>query len=76
MTIDQILQPIFQTTAPLKLEDSPETLAQWDSHAQINIIATLEDMIGSELSTSEVLSLTSVGAVVNVCKAHGISIEA
>lgn len=76
MTIDDILQPIFQTTEPLKRDDSPETLAQWDSHAQINIIATLEDLIGSELSTSEVLSLTSIGAVVNVCQAHGIELEA
>jgi acyl carrier protein len=76
MTIEELLQPIFRTTVPLKLEDTPETLAEWDSLAQINIIAAVEDVIGSELSTHDVLSLTSVGAVVNVCEKHGVELRA
>ena len=75
MTIDEFLKPVFRTSVPLKLEDSPETLAEWDSLAQINIIALIEDAIGTELSTNEVLSLKSVGAVLNVCKSHGIELD-
>ena len=76
MTIDELLQPIFRTTSPLKLEDSPLTLAEWDSLAQINIIAAVEDVIGTELNTNDVLSLTSVRAVVNVCQKHGFELRA
>ena len=72
MTIDEFLHPILNIQTPLKAEDSPETIEQWDSLAQINIIASLEDLIGQELSTNEVVSLTSVKAVADVCKAHGI----
>lgn len=72
MTIDEFLQPILNIQTPLKAEDSPETIEQWDSLAQINIIASLEDLIGEELNTNEVVSLTSVKAVVDICKAHGI----
>lgn len=72
MTIDEFLQPILNVQTPLKAEDTPETLEQWDSLAQINIIASLEDLIGQELSTDEVVSLTSVKAIVDVCRTHKI----
>ena len=75
MNIDEFLQPIFNIDSSLKLEDSPETIPEWDSLAQINIIAAIEDVIGKELNTNEVLQLTSVRNVVDVCKSHGVEIS-
>ena len=74
MTIDELLQPILNTTAPLRLEDSPQTIPAWDSLAQINLIAAIEDVVGTELSTDEVLSLTSVAKVIAVCRQKGFEL--
>lgn len=74
MTVDDLLQPLLNTTAPLRLTDGPETVPTWDSIAQINIITAIEDSVGGELSTAEALSLKSVAKVVEVCRAHGLEL--
>jgi acyl carrier protein len=74
MTVDELLQPILNTTAPLQLNDSRETIPAWDSLAQINIVAAIEDAVGVELSTAEVLSLKSVAKVIEVSRAHGLEL--
>ena len=74
MTIDELLQPILSTVVPLKLSDSRETILKWDSLAQINIVAAIEDAVGVELSTAEVLSLKSVVKVIEVSRAHGLEL--
>jgi acyl carrier protein len=74
MTVDELLQPILNTTRPLQLMDSKETIPAWDSLAQINIVAAIEDAVGAELSTAEVLSLKSVDKVVEVARAHGLEL--
>jgi acyl carrier protein len=75
MTVDELLQPILNTTAPLQLTDGPESIPTWDSIAQINMITAIEDVVGGELSTEEVLSLKSVGKVVEICRAHGFELS-
>jgi acyl carrier protein len=74
MTVDELLQPILNTTVPLQLSDSRETIPAWDSLAQINIISAIEDAVGEELSTAEVLSLKSVANVIEVSRAHGLEL--
>jgi acyl carrier protein len=74
MTVDELLQPILNTTRPLQLADSKETIPAWDSLAQINIVAAIEDAVGAELSTAEVLSLKSVANVVAVGSVHGLEL--
>ena len=74
MTVDELLQPILNTMRSLQLTDSNETIPAWDSLAQINIVAALEDAVGAELSTAEVLSLNSVTKVVEVARVHGLEL--
>ena len=74
MTVDELLQPILNITTPLRLNDSRETIPAWDSLAQINIVAAIEDAVGAELSTAEVLSLKSVAKVIEVSRAHGLEL--
>jgi acyl carrier protein len=75
MSVDDLLQPILDTAAPLRTEDSPETIPTWDSLAKINIIAAIEDVTGKELSTDEVLSLNSVTAIITVCRTKGLELS-
>ncbi|MGA2248302.1 MAG: hypothetical protein ABSH48_25235 [Verrucomicrobiota bacterium] len=74
MTIDELLQPILSTTRPLQLTDSKATIPTWDSLAQMTIVTTIEEIVGVELSTAEVLSLKSVLKVIEVCHAHGVEL--
>ncbi|HZF00692.1 MAG TPA: acyl carrier protein [Methylomirabilota bacterium] len=74
MTVDELLQPMLNTTVPLRPTDSRETIPAWDSLAQINIVAAIEDAVGVELSTAEVLSLKSVAKVVEVARSHGLEL--
>lgn len=74
MNVNELLQPILNTTSPLQLADGPESIPTWDSIAQINIITAIEDLVGGELSTDEVLSLKSVARVVEICRAHGVEL--
>ena len=74
MTVNEMLQPILNTANPLTMEDSRETVPEWDSLAQINLIAAIEDAVGGELTTDEVLGIKSVVDVINVCRAHGLEL--
>jgi acyl carrier protein len=74
MNIDELLQPILNITVPLQLNDSRETIPSWDSLAQINIVSAIEDAVGVELTTAEVLSLKSVAKVIEVSRAHGLDL--
>lgn len=74
MTVEALLAPILNTTSPLRMEDSPQTIPAWDSLAQINLIASIEDLVGGELSTDEVLGLTSVAKVIEICRVHGVEL--
>ena len=76
MTIEDLLQPILNTKTPLRMEDSPHTIAAWDSLAQVNLIVSIEDAIDAELTTDEVISLKSVAAVVKVCRDRGLELLA
>ncbi|MDR3409404.1 MAG: hypothetical protein P4L87_00410 [Formivibrio sp.] len=74
MTVDELLQPILKTIVPLKMDDSRKTIQTWDSLAQINMVQAIEDTVGEELSTAEVLSLKTVAKVIEVCRAHGVEL--
>jgi acyl carrier protein len=75
MTVDELFQPILNTTEPLKLTDTRQTIPAWDSLAQMTIIAAIEDLIGTDLSIAEVLSIKSVAQVVEVCRSHGVELS-
>jgi acyl carrier protein len=72
--IDTLLAPILKSKAPLRLEDSPDTIASWDSLAHIQLIVALEQTIDGELSTQEVMNLTSVARIIEICKARGVEL--
>ena len=77
MTIQALLGPLFpELERPLLPEDSPSTLGSWDSVRQVDIVLSVEEAFGIGLSTAEIAEIKSVGALVQILKRRGITIEA
>ena len=74
MTVDDLLHPFLHTTRPLRLDDGQQTIPTWDSLAQLHIIAAIEDHIGAELSTTEVMDLNTISNIVEICRARGFEL--
>ena len=47
-------------------DSSPETIARWDSLAQINLIVGIEKLMKIKFSVSELANLKSVGEIVDL----------
>ena len=75
MRIDTLVAHILKLKAPLRLEDSPETISSWDSLAQIQLIIAIEEAIDGELTTQEVMSLTSVAKIIEICGSRGVELS-
>ena len=74
MKVDLLLSPILRLNSPLRLEDSPKTISAWDSIAHIQLIIAIEDVIDGELTTEEVVSMTSVSKIIEICGARGVEL--
>lgn len=76
MRIASLLAPLFPgLDRPLRGDDSPLTLGAWDSLRQAEIVLSVEDQFHVDLSTQEILALTSVASVVEVLKKRGLDVE-
>lgn len=53
-------------------DSSPETVAQWDSVAVMELVAAIEERFGVELSTREIMSMRTIGLVRSVLRRKGI----
>ena len=65
------IQPIFfkvfgNKNIKIDYDSSPETIEQWDSLAQINLIVGIEKLMKIKFSVSELANLKNVGEIVDV----------
>ena len=65
------IQPIFfkvfgNENKKIDYDSSPETIEQWDSLAQINLIVGIEKLMKIKFSVSELANLKSVGEIVDL----------
>ena len=74
MKIDTLLAPILKSKAPLRLDDSPDTISAWDSLAHIQLIIAVEEVVHGELTTKEIMSLTSIAKIIEICKTRGVGL--
>ena len=51
---------------------SPDTLPEWDSLGHITLVIELESIYGVSFSAEETMALTSVGAIKDVIRSHGV----
>ena len=65
------IQPIFfkvfgNKNIKIDYDSSPETIEQWDSLAQINLIVGIEKLMKIKFSVTELTNLKNVGEIVDV----------
>ena len=76
MNLQTVLGPLFpELQRPLTAEDSPATLWPWDSVRQVDIVLTVEDAFAIALTTAEIASLKSVGALAEILRRRGLDVE-
>ena len=57
----------------LSLASTPATTRGWDSAAQLNFIAAVEEELGVAISTSEAMALRSLGDMVALLGRKGVA---
>ena len=65
------IQPIFRkvfSNEKLKIDydTSPDTIKQWDSLAQINLVVGIERLLKVKFNVSELASLKNVGEMIDL----------
>ena len=65
------IKPVFfkvfdNKNIKIDYDSSPETIARWDSLAQINLIVGIEKLMKIKFSVSELASLKNVGEIVDL----------
>ena len=65
------IQPIFfkvfsNENIKIDYDSSPETIEQWDSLAQINLIVGIEKLMKIKFSVAELANLKNVGEIVDL----------
>jgi acyl carrier protein len=53
---------------------SPKTLYRWDSLRHVSLVMALEDEFGIMFSTSEIMSLSSVGGIRQTLVNKGVAV--
>ena len=65
------IKPVFfkvfdNKNIKIDYDSSPETIARWDSLAQINLIVGIEKLMKIKFSVSELANLKNVGEIVDL----------
>lgn len=76
----QAVQEIFVNELGIEEDDYSEDLAynsipEWDSASHMVIIIAVEEKFGVELSSDEVVSMTSIPKIYSVLQSKGIKLE-
>ena len=76
MKVGSLLAPLFPGLGrALRADDSPATLDAWDSLKQIDIVLALEEAFQIDLTTREIVALSSVASLVEILRARGLDAE-
>lgn len=58
----------------LNEQTSPDNTPQWDSLAAMGLVAALEDRFSVQLSTREIMKMTSIGLARAALRAKGVAV--
>jgi acyl carrier protein len=79
-TIDPRLRQVFATTisadvaSALSVDDSTETISQWDSQSFVGVVIGIEQAFGVRFSTLEAARMNSVRGIQEVLAEKGIEL--
>jgi acyl carrier protein len=65
-----VAQTLKISESEVMRDSSADTLAAWDSLAQVNLVMSLESAFDLELDVDEFMELTSVAAIVEYLEAN------
>ncbi len=68
--LNQLCESLNRDPGTLTLDDTTETVEQWDSVGHLSIIATI-DQLGVDVDSEEMQNFTSVRELVDRLKAKG-----
>jgi acyl carrier protein len=54
-------------------DSSPDTVDKWDSLAAMRLVATIEETFSVRLTTTEIMTMDSIGAARVVLKGKGVA---
>jgi len=66
-----IAESLNRSPGSLKLEDTPDTIEEWDSVGHLSILSTVEEKLGFLPDGDEYMSLSSIQELVDLLKARG-----
>jgi acyl carrier protein len=73
MTPEAVIARTFgQELAAIDDTTSSDSVEEWDSLGQINLVIELESAYGVSFSPEEAMSMTNVAAIKNVLRGHGV----
>jgi acyl carrier protein len=74
--IGALLAPLFpELGRPLAADDSPATVATWDSLKQTEVVLAVEEAFHVDLTTREILDLKSVASLVAILRQRGLDVD-
>jgi acyl carrier protein len=76
VSLGRLLGALFpELGRPLRGDDSPETLPDWDSVRHTEIVLSVEEAYGVDLTTREIRELDSVAALAEILRRRGKDVE-
>ncbi len=76
--MDPLVQIFAETldvpVGDLSDESSPDTVGSWDSLAAMALVVAIEEEFGVNLSTREIMKMSSIGLARDVLKSKGVEL--
>jgi len=70
--LDALADSLERKPGSVKLEDTPDTIEQWDSVGHLSMLSTIEKQLGFLPDSDEFVSFSSVQQLVDLLKAKGV----
>src|SRR5205814_10460790 len=76
VSLAALLGPLFPgLSRPLRADDSPATLPEWDSFKQVEIVLAGEETFAIDLTTREIPDRQSRSTLLALLRARGLAVE-
>ena len=72
--IDLFSEILEVDSAKLSDESSPDNTSEWDSLAAMDLVAGIEERFNVELTTKEIMKMSSIGLARETLKAKGAEV--
>ncbi|MCB1590842.1 MAG: acyl carrier protein [Alphaproteobacteria bacterium] len=71
--LDLFAEVLEVDAGSLKEDTSPDNTPQWDSLAAMGLVAAIEEKFNVQLSTKEIMKMTTIGLARQTLSAKGVS---